>query len=228
MIANVFEVLARELDAYFLNAPRRQFHKLKDGLTDRPTEGEIEPDPQGGLGAGFSDFTDSDPSVNIIQFLRQEDQQEFIKFPLNRVIPVLINIEEENNLRPADRFARTSPTGKTEKSFPDIRINLYILFVAHFYDYTDALHYISLIIRYFQSRPIIDHQNTPELNEEIDRLLIELITLPFSEQNEVWNAMRSAYHPSVLYKVKMLVFQDQSTHLQSPEVSKLDVDSSIS
>jgi len=32
--------------------------------------------------------------------------------------------------------------------------------------------------------------------------------LPFSEQNEMWNALRTIYHPSVLYKVKMIVFRD--------------------
>ena len=46
-------------------------------------------------------------------------------------------------------------------------------------------------------------------SENIERLVIELVTLPFSQQNEIWSALRVAYHPSVLYKVKMVVFQDE-------------------
>ena len=30
--------------------------------------------------------------------------------------------------------------------------------------------------------------------------------MPFAEQNELWSALQVAYHPSVLYKVKMAVF----------------------
>ena len=40
---------------------------------------------------------------------------------------------------------------------------------------------------------------------------MELTTLPFAEQNEVWSALRTTYHPSVLYKVKMVVFKDEET-----------------
>jgi hypothetical protein len=57
---------------------------------------------------------------------------------------------------------------------------------------------------------VIDHHNTPELSENIEQLMIELITLPFSAQNEVWSALRVAYHPSLLYKIKMIVFQDEA------------------
>ena len=39
------------------------------------------------------------------------------------------------------------------------------------------------------------------------KLVMELITLPFSEQNEVWSSLRVPYHPSVLYKAKMIVYR---------------------
>ncbi|MEM7370311.1 MAG: DUF4255 domain-containing protein [Bacteroidota bacterium] len=217
MIANVFELLAKELDAYFLNAPRRQFHKPANGGSN----GDIVLDPQSPPPASF---VDNDPSVQIIELLRQEDQQEFIKFPLNRVTPILINMEEETQLRKADRFSRMSSNGLRAHVQPDIRLNLYILFVSHFYDYTDALHYISLIIKYFQHKPIFDHRNSPELSDEIEELIVELVTLPFAQQNEVWSSLRSAYHPSVLYKVKMLVFQDQPVSGQSVSTTQVGHD----
>ena len=48
---------------------------------------------------------------------------------------------------------------------------------------------------------------------------MELITLPFSEQNEIWNALRIHYLPSVLYKVKMIVFRDEDA-MPLPETAE--------
>jgi hypothetical protein len=88
-------------------------------------------------------------------------------------------------------------------------LNLYVLFVARFKEYQDALYNLSRIIRYFQSHRLFNAQNAPALPEGIDQLVLELTTLPFAEQNEVWNALRTTYHPSLLYKVKMVVFQEE-------------------
>lgn len=211
MIANTFEVLVKQLDAYFESAPSRVLHDTKSANGfDSHSISAINP---GG---------DNDPKVKIMSFLRQEDLQESIKFPLNKVTPILINIEEESKLRQADRFSRISQEGKREQVYPDVRLNLYVLFVSNFFDYTDSLYYLGLIVKYFQSHPILNQQNTPGLHAEIEQLIVELISLPFAEQNEVWNALRSAYHPSMLYKVKMLVFQDQSAVLGAGEIKKVE------
>lgn len=216
MIANVFQVLAKELDAFFLNAPRRQFHIPVTPII--PTEFTADTsDPS-------SPTPDNDPAVKIIQLLRQENQGESIKFPANRVTPILVNMEEEGKLRPADRFGRVDSTGKRETVYPDVRLNLYILFVSYFYDYTDTLHYLGLIVKYFQQHPVLNQQNTPNLAPGIEQLMPELITLPFSEQNEVWNSLRTSYKPSLLYKVKMLVFQDQPAVMQPGEIERVEID----
>ena len=132
-----------------------------------------------------------------------------ITFQLGAVSVLLINIEEENTLRIPDPYTRVSPDGTRQKVQPEIRLNLYVLFAARFQQYEDALRYLSLIIQYFQNHRVLNHQNAPELSDTIEQLVMELITLPFSEQNEVWNSLRTTYHPSVLYKVKMVVFKDE-------------------
>ncbi len=144
---------------------------------------------------------------------------EPLTFKLGAVSVLLINIEEENTLRPPDLYQRVGPNGARQKVNPEIKLNLYALFVAHFKQYEESLRYLSLIIRYFQQHRLLDHHNSPELSANIDKLIMELITLPFSEQNEVWNALRVTYHPSVLYKVKMIVFQDQDGLLM-PELGE--------
>jgi hypothetical protein len=141
------------------------------------------------------------------------ERMDPLTFQLGAVSTLLINIEEENVLRLPDPYMRVYPDGIREQVQPDIRLNLYVLFVARFKQYEDALHYLSVIIQYFQNHRVLNHHNAPELDERIEKLVIELITLPFAEQNEVWNALRTTYHPSVLYKVKMVVFRDEDAEI---------------
>lgn len=132
---------------------------------------------------------------------------EPLSFKLGGISVLLINIEEENALRAPDLYSHTSPDGSRRNVQPEIRLNLYVLFVAHYKQYEDSLKYLSRIIRYFQNNRVFDHKSAPALSENIDQVTMELITLPFSEQNEVWNALRVTYHPSVLYKVRMIVYR---------------------
>lgn len=145
-----------------------------------------------------------------------------ISFKMQAVTLLLINIEEENTFRAPDLYRKTNQDGSTVKTQPAIRLNLYILFVAKFKHYEKSLYYISLIIRFFQTNRIMDHQNSPALSKNIEKLSLELITLPFGEQNEIWSALRTTYHPSVLYKVKMLIFTDEDG-MPSPEVERKNI-----
>ena len=42
-------------------------------------------------------------------------------------------------------------------------------------------------------------------------MTLELVNLPFTEQREVWAALGMSYMPSVIYKVRMVVFTDADT-----------------
>jgi len=72
-----------------------------------------------------------------------------------------------------------------------------------------ALQQLSRVVRYFQNHRVFTRENSPELNEKIPQLVLELITPSFSEQNEIWGALRVSYQPSALYKVRMVVFPDE-------------------
>lgn len=147
-----------------------------------------------------------------------------LTFKLGAVSALLINVEEEHTLRAADPYSRLSSNGARQKVNPEIRLNLYVLFVAHFKQYEESLRNISQIIRYFQSNRSFDHHNTPALSDDIDKLIVELVTLPLSGMNELWGVLRVGYHPSVLYKVKMIVFRDEDA-ISVPEVVETDLKS---
>jgi hypothetical protein len=155
-----------------------------------------------------SGLTAGDPGEPKVVFVDGE-KMDPITFKLGAVSALLINIEEENTLRPADPYTRVAADGTRRKVNPDIRMSLYVLFVARFKQYEQGLRYLSQIIQHFQKHRVLNHQNAPELSEEIEQLIMELTALSFSEQNEMWNALRTTYHPSVLYKVKMVVFRDE-------------------
>jgi hypothetical protein len=136
------------------------------------------------------------------------DKMDPVSFKLGAVTLLLINVEEERVLRAPDPYSRLAPDGTRVTANPDIRVNLYVLFVARFKQYEQAWRHLSEIIKYFQVYRSLDHHNAPELGSSIEKLTLELVTLDFSGQNEVWNALRTTYHPSLLYRVKLIVFRD--------------------
>lgn len=153
---------------------------------------------------------DSDGAAEDLFVYVGADKDDAVSFKSGAVSVLLIRIEEETTLRRPDPYLRISSEGARQKAQPEIRMNLYILFVARFPDdYSRSLHHLSGVIRYFQNHRVFNHENSPELKENISQLMLELVTPSFSEQNEIWGSLRSAYQPSALYKVKMIVFEDE-------------------
>ena len=165
-----------------------------------------------------TDWTSGESQEDKVVFIDGE-KMDPILFKLGAVSVLLINVEEENTLRAPDPYAGVSSAGGLLKVNPEIRMNLYVLFVARFRQYELGLSYLSDIIQHFQSHRTFDHRSAPDLSDRIQKLILELVTLPFSEQNELWNALRTTYHPSVLYKVKMVVFRDKEAR-QPAEVKE--------
>lgn len=131
-------------------------------------------------------------------------------FPANSIVPLLINIEEEKIIRQANRYDGVIRNGiKTDLS-PSIGINMLVLFVSSFADYDQSLKFLSLLISYFQKQPVIDGYNTPALPDSVDKVLIELVTLPLSQRNELWSSLKTTYLPSVIYKIGVLVYRDDT------------------
>lgn len=150
-----------------------------------------------------------DPQEDQVVFLVGQNTDS-LSFKLGAISILLINVEQENVLHAPNLYQRTLPSGKVQKVQPEIRLNLYVLFVAHYQQYEDSLRNLSAIVQYFQNHRLITEYDSPTLDESIEQLVIELHTLSFSEQNELWGSLRAHYHPSILYKIKTLVFEDQA------------------
>lgn len=121
----------------------------------------------------------------------------------DKLVVSLVNIERETVTM---RRAQHSGAEKAAVTNPPVCLNLSVMFAANFSgaNYAEALKFISSTIGFFQSRPVIDHQNTPELDARIERLTLEIQNLGITELNNLWGILSGKYLPSILYKVRML------------------------
>lgn len=148
---------------------------------------------------------------NLIQFI-DSNNNDPLTFTNNAVTPFLINISEDRKFRNPDLYSGKVHDGIRTQVNPEIRIELLVLFVSKFNDYSQSLKFLSYVITFFQANRVFTQQNTPELfDENIEKLTIELVTLPLEEQNQVWHSLNTSYLPSVLYRVRLLSFLEDST-----------------
>ena len=138
------------------------------------------------------------------------DKNDTVSFKPDAVSTLLIRIEEEPTLRPPDRYARAAGDGVRQRVEPEIRMNLWVMFVARFADYGEGLRHLSRVVAYFQNHRVFNAENSPDLDDDLQQVIVELVTPSFSAQNEIWGSLRSAYLPSALYRVKLVVFSDRA------------------
>lgn len=150
-----------------------------------------------------------DPTSDKVVFV-DGDKIDPISFKLGAVTQLLINVEEERVMRSADPYRQQASDGSPQRGQPDIRLFLHILFVARFKQYELAWAHLSKIIEHFQGPRVFMSDDTPALPARVEKLVMELITLDFARQNEVWNALRTTHHPSILYRVGLIALRDRS------------------
>lgn len=147
---------------------------------------------------------------------------------------VLVNLEQDESTRPANPYIR-----KEGDSFynvmPEIRLNVHLLAIANWKsDYVSGLNALAKVIRFFQARRVFRQEDKypggTTFPEGVEQLFVDMIALPYKEQNEVWNALRTHYRPSALFRVRMIIFRQEidkdkpvpvveegkATHLVSP------------
>lgn len=148
------------------------------------------------------------PDHGQVVFLDGE-KADGLELKLGAVSLLVVNLEQEHTLRPGDPYRVVQADGTTQRVQPPIHLNVYVLFIARFKEYQQSLRYISLILQFFQTHRVLDHENTPALSDRIEKVIMEFTTLPFSETYNLWSLLRSAYQPSLLYKVRMVAYQDE-------------------
>ncbi len=146
----------------------------------------------------------------------------------------LINIEEERVFKEQQTAFRNS-AGQIEHYNPNIKLNLYILISANFAAgdaggntnttgvYREGLKQLSYVISFFQGKYVFTTDNSPTLPAELKKLVVELYSYSFEQQYNFWSVVGAKYLPSVLYKVRMLVYQEKALLDQQQPITTLDI-----
>jgi hypothetical protein len=148
----------------------------------------------------------------------------------------LINIEEERVYK-EQRSSILNDEGNVEYLNPEIKLNLYLLISANFQDtlendtsddYVEGLKQLSFVISYFQAKNVFTPDNSPALasyDENIQRLVVELYSYSFEQLYNFWSVVGTKYLPSVLYKVRLLSFQEREFTDSTIPIEKIGIDS---
>ena len=152
--------------------------------------------------------------------------------PDNHLGMSLINIEEERVFKD-QRTAFINADGITEHMNPELKLNIYVLISANYQDsvasgssedYKEGLKQLSYVISFFQAKNVFNKDNSPTLAEaSIDKLVVELYSYSFEQLNNFWSVLGTHYLPSVLYKIRVITFQEQAIQETALPIEKINV-----
>ena len=118
---------------------------------------------------------------------------------VNAVVISLYNIQQENIYS-----SNTSSSGNRP-----VQLNFYLLFSACFTSrYLDSFNYLYAVISFFQTYPVLNHSNAPQLDAEINKLSFEIENLDTSSVSQLWGAIGAKHLPFVLYKIRMVTINE--------------------
>ena len=140
----------------------------------------------------------------------------------NKIVLSLVNIEKDS----AAMARQGSPASSALRAVvtnPPIHFNLYLMFASYFSgsNYQEGLKFISQAISYFQGQSVFDQQNSPGLDRNISKLVMDIYNLDITDLSNLWGVLSGRYLPSILYKVRMVTvdahtIRDQTTAVSAP------------
>ena len=133
-----------------------------------------------------------------------------------------MNIEEDRMLKSPEKFTRVDD--KTVQRNPNVHLNLYCLLAANKSKYNESLKYLSYVIQFFQFRNVFNHINDPSLDNNIDKLIMDLYTINFEQINHLWGTLGGKYFPSVLYKMRMIVIDEAFIEAEGGLITKVSIE----
>jgi hypothetical protein len=138
--------------------------------------------------------------------------------PHNAIGMMLVNVEEERGYRhgPPTTLAAN---GYHTTANPELTLNLYVMFYANHTEHKEALILLSHVVRCFQGKNVFENTESPQLGAEIEKLILDLYSITFEQQNQIWASIGAKYLPSVLYRVRMLIINEALTGAVTPAIT---------
>lgn len=135
-----------------------------------------------------------------------------------KVAAFLVNVERE--AVPGSGHGAGRSLSRVLVQPEPVHLNLMVMFAANYLggNYTEALKMLSSTVLFFQGRPVFNHQNTPDLDERIDRLTMEIENLSIADLSNLWGVLSGKYLPSVLYRMRLLTLDAGQISAQAPRI----------
>jgi hypothetical protein len=158
----------------------------------------------------------------VLSNIVNTDQSTAMGLPIDKMVLSLICIEEERHLKAQDHYARTAD-GTLYSTNPELRFNLFVLFAAHFShaNYSEALKFLGLTLRFFQAKNVFDAKEFPELAADVKRIIVDLHTQPIEQQSQLWQAMGGKFLPSIMYKIRLLTVNEQQAQNEAIRIAEV-------
>lgn len=131
-----------------------------------------------------------------LSYINEADKGEV----LNRLVMSVVSIERETAGGIGGGEVRNG-SGGFLKGFPAVNVNLNVVFAA-VYDpkrYADSLSVISSVLLFIQANPFF-------YTADRQKYRVEMVSLSLEELNYIWSCMGGHYYPSVVCRIRGLVF----------------------
>lgn len=177
-----------------------------------------------------------DPATNRVSLTSVATESDGVVIPDSTLGLSLINIEEERVFKD-QRTTAINEEGNAQHLNPEIKLNLYILISANFQDkqddtsdddYVEGLKQLSYAISFFQAKNVFTQENSPSMvdfDPAIKKLIVELYSYSFEQLYNFWTVVGTKYLPSVLYRVRLVRFQEQAITDSSLPIEKIGINS---
>jgi len=139
----------------------------------------------------------------------------------NRIVVSLVNIEKDS-LALSQQNTGTGSLQRNSDSNTPIHFNLYLMFASYFSgsNYGEGLKFLSNTISFFQGQSVFDQHNSPGLDQNIDKLILDIENLSMDDLSNLWGILSGRYLPSVLYRVRMVTYASKAVKGQTGDITK--------
>lgn len=134
----------------------------------------------------------------------------------NKIVLFLTSIEKDA----VPLRIRHGASDGLEMSKP-LFLNLYLMIAANFTgnNYPEALKFLSHTVSFFNNRPVLDHTNSPDLDDDIEKLILDIENTPPQAMSNIWGVLGGRYLPSVLYRVRMVAVGGEEIRERVPRIT---------
>lgn len=124
---------------------------------------------------------------------------------IGKLILSLVNVEKDSLVQSFSSNGYNA-NGQCIVSASPIYMNLHVILAANTKseNYRKALQLLSSGMSFFQNNSVFDRQNSPNMPEGLEKLIVDVENIKIQEMNNLWSSIGTKYMPSVLYKVRTI------------------------